>query len=85
MALFNGKLHVAHGVDREDMQGQAKRVSASWLQRLDRRLRHWQQLRRERQQLWSLSDAVLKDIGLTRADVEREANRPFWDDGEIRR
>lgn len=47
-----------------------------WLERLQR----WQQLRHERLQLWSLSDAALKDIGLSRADVEREASRPFWDD-----
>lgn len=47
-----------------------------WLERLQR----WHQLRHERRQLWSLSDAALKDIGLSRADVEREASRPFWDD-----
>jgi uncharacterized protein YjiS (DUF1127 family) len=25
-----------------------------------------------------LSDHTLKDIGLSRADVEGEANKPFW-------
>ena len=44
------------------------------------RLQLWHQLRHERRQLWSLSDAALKGIGLSRADVEREASRPFWDD-----
>lgn len=53
--------------------------------RLLKRLRRWQQLRHERQQLWRLSDATLKDIGLTRADVEREASRPFWDDDRLSR
>ncbi|MEM7236506.1 MAG: DUF1127 domain-containing protein [Pseudomonadota bacterium] len=33
----------------------------------------------ERQRLRNLSDAELKDIGLTYADAVREANRPFWD------
>ncbi|MDW5377386.1 DUF1127 domain-containing protein [Halomonas sp. HP20-15] len=83
MALFNGGLHFTHDVDRQGTD--TKAGSASWLRRLDRRLRRWQQLHRERHQLWSLSDATLKDIGLTRADIEREASRPFWDDGEPRR
>ena len=56
------------------------RVRRGWL-----RLRRWLQLRHERRQLWRLSDAMLKDIGLSRADVEREASRPFWDDANWRR
>lgn len=34
---------------------------------------------RERRQLLALSDATLKDIGVSRADAEREASRRFWD------
>ncbi len=34
---------------------------------------------RERRQLLALSDATLKDIGVSRADAEREASRSFWD------
>jgi uncharacterized protein YjiS (DUF1127 family) len=30
--------------------------------------------------LAGMSDEALKDIGLSRADVERETVRPFWDD-----
>ncbi len=85
MALFKGGLHFTHGVDLEGAQEDLKADTSNWLQRLDRRLRRWQQVRSERRQLWSLSDAMLKDIGLTRADVERESSRPFWDDGEPRR
>ncbi len=40
----------------------------------------WRKLHRERAQLASLSDDALKDIGLSRADVYEEAERPFWDD-----
>jgi hypothetical protein len=29
--------------------------------------------------LGALSDQLLKDIGLSRVDAEREAGRPFWD------
>ncbi len=34
---------------------------------------------RSRRQLLELSDAQLKDIGLTRGDAWREGVRPFWD------
>jgi len=33
---------------------------------------------RERQRLAALSDAALKDVGLTRADIERELQKPVW-------
>lgn len=32
-----------------------------------------------RQRLLTLSDHQLKDIGLTRADAQREASRSFWE------
>jgi uncharacterized protein YjiS (DUF1127 family) len=38
----------------------------------------WQQRARDRQQLQSLSDHMLRDIGLSRADVFLEASKPFW-------
>lgn len=38
----------------------------------------WQQRARDRRQLGSLSDHMLRDIGLTRADVFAEASKPFW-------
>ena len=44
------------------------------------RLLRWYELHRQRQQLASLSDAALKDIGLSRADIQQEAERPFWND-----
>jgi uncharacterized protein YjiS (DUF1127 family) len=43
-------------------------------------VKRWRQLARQRQQLAMLDDAALKDIGLSRADVLRESERPFWDD-----
>lgn len=45
---------------------------ASWLERqLEKR--------RTRMELMELSDEMLKDIGLSRADAYREACRPFWE------
>jgi len=29
-------------------------------------------------ELEGLSDATLRDIGITRCDVHREAHKPFW-------
>ncbi|MDH0748153.1 DUF1127 domain-containing protein [Pseudomonas sp. GD03842] len=43
-------------------------------------LARWHRLHRERVQLASLSDDALKDLGLSRADVAEESERPFWDD-----
>ena len=42
-------------------------------------LDHAIERRRSRQALRELDDHLLKDIGLSRADAEREARRPFWD------
>jgi uncharacterized protein YjiS (DUF1127 family) len=33
---------------------------------------------RQRRQLAGLSDAMLRDIGLTRSDVDAETRKPFW-------
>ena len=35
---------------------------------------------RQRRALRGLSDTMLRDIGLSRADVEREASKPLWRD-----
>ena len=38
----------------------------------------WQQRANDRAVLGSLDDRMLRDIGCTRADVERECAKPFW-------
>ena len=38
----------------------------------------WFERVRERRQLHTLDDRILKDIGLTRADVEYEVQKHFW-------
>jgi uncharacterized protein YjiS (DUF1127 family) len=50
-------------------------VMAAW-----RQLKRWYELAEQRRQLASLSDEALKDIGLSRADILPETERPFWDD-----
>lgn len=37
-----------------------------------------QRVQRERDQLAELSDAALKDLGLSRADVWNELSKPAW-------
>ena len=38
----------------------------------------WQTRAEERVHLLALDDHVLQDIGVTRADAEAEARKPFW-------
>lgn len=48
------------------------------LARLSNKLDTYQQRRYSRRQLLFLNDHQLKDIGLSRADAEQEATKPFW-------
>lgn len=41
----------------------------------------WMEVARQRRHLASLDDRMLRDIGFSRADVEREVDRAFWDVG----
>ena len=41
-------------------------------------LEEWRIRARERRQLSTLSDAMLKDIGISRADASTEFEKPFW-------
>jgi uncharacterized protein YjiS (DUF1127 family) len=43
------------------------------------RVAAWLRHRRERRLLAGLDDHLLRDLGLTRADVAREYDRPFWE------
>jgi len=44
------------------------------------RLARWYELGQQRRILAALSDSALKDLGLSRADIHQESERPFWDD-----
>ena len=61
--------------------GAAKAVGASiWTlpERIADALYKWQRRASERHRLRQFSDHMLKDIGLSRADVGGEAGKPFW-------
>jgi uncharacterized protein YjiS (DUF1127 family) len=38
----------------------------------------WSERARQRRTLAALDERMLKDIGLTRADVATESEKPFW-------
>ena len=38
----------------------------------------WRERSQQRQALLRLDERMLRDIGLSRSDVEREASKPFW-------
>jgi uncharacterized protein YjiS (DUF1127 family) len=53
----------------------------SWRRALERicdLLLAWQERSRQRHQLASLSDHLLRDIGLSRADIMAETTKRFW-------
>jgi len=39
----------------------------------------WRQIAVQREELGRMSDELLKDIGISRVEAAREAQRPFWD------
>jgi len=39
----------------------------------------WRRIAVQREELGRLSDELLKDIGISRAEAAYEAQRPFWD------
>ena len=48
-------------------------VAAAWVL-----LARWIERSRQRKALAALDDHQLRDIGITRADAGREAEKPFW-------
>jgi uncharacterized protein YjiS (DUF1127 family) len=42
------------------------------------RLAIWTERRRQRRALEALPDHLLSDIGISRADADHEAEKPFW-------
>jgi uncharacterized protein YjiS (DUF1127 family) len=56
----------------------AERVAGDRLVQAYEQVLSWLERVHQRRQLAQLSDHMLKDIGLTRADVEAELSKPFW-------
>jgi uncharacterized protein YjiS (DUF1127 family) len=56
----------------------AGRQLAWWLGQACEAVLTWAERGRQRRQLAGLNDYMLRDIGLTRADVAAETGKPFW-------
>ncbi|KPY61438.1 DUF1127 domain-containing protein [Pseudomonas syringae] len=61
-------------------EGNGRAQSGAVFTVLKRHLQRWLELHRQRHLLAQMSDGTLKDLGLSRADIQQEAERPFWDD-----
>ena len=70
------QLSSGHAVPR----AAASVTSPGGLNRLVHTLLLWHERARQRRHLQDLSDRMLRDIGLSRADVLAEAYKPFWRD-----
>jgi uncharacterized protein YjiS (DUF1127 family) len=57
---------------------QVAHPAADLLGQVARTLRAWARTSRERRELSGLDDRMLADIGIGRADVERERGRRVW-------
>ncbi len=50
------------------------------LQRIGETITRWDQLAEQRKQLREMDERLLKDIGLSQADVDRIARKHFWEE-----
>jgi len=48
-------------------------------QRTRTAIRAWRARMRQRRELLMLNDVELRELSLTKADVNREAHKPFWE------
>ncbi|RTY65754.1 DUF1127 domain-containing protein [Pseudomonas veronii] len=82
--IDHSRRHTLASSPREGEKMKGQTGCAGWTKRplsgLFQAIARWQVLRHERRLVATLSDAALKDIGLSRADVEHEAHRHFWED-----
>ena len=65
-----------------DPAARAALRARSWLRALERAcdlLLTWQERARQRRHLESLNDHMLRDIGLSRADIMAETTKRFWE------
>ena len=63
---------------RADVPARSSTLRSSALLRVMAMIEMAVERRRSRLALMELSDTQLKDIGISRSEAFREANRPFW-------
>ena len=82
MLLMEGSTIVTFGIDPDHATPMHKArlldCGASLMARLVDTLLDWNDRVRTRRQLAGLTEAELKDIGLSHSDVMIESSKPFW-------
>ena len=63
---------------RTPFDGRRRHDLLGWLTRAVDVLLAWQTRAAERGQLAAMDDRLLRDVGLSRSDIERERSKPFW-------
>jgi uncharacterized protein YjiS (DUF1127 family) len=77
--MVNSRIVASHTLSpRRPAFGPALGVAGGWLAQAYEQALGWLERVHQRRHLAMLSDHMLKDIGLTRADVEAEISKPFW-------
>jgi uncharacterized protein YjiS (DUF1127 family) len=64
---------------RQSARSRHAAALAAWSLRVGDTLLQWLELYRQRRALGSLSDHMLKDLGLSRSDAGRESGKRFWE------
>ncbi|HXV26113.1 MAG TPA: DUF1127 domain-containing protein [Alphaproteobacteria bacterium] len=64
----------------ESRSGDRRDIALELVRHAMRTFRSWRERSRQRRDLARLNDRLLRDIGLTRADVESEVVKRFWQD-----
>ena len=59
-------------------RGGARRWLKASLSRISATLHEWLRRRRDRAELATLDERMLRDIGVSRTEVLHELNKPFW-------
>ena len=76
--MISASISTRQGVTPRGATPNAGPTTTGLLVRILDRLLLWQERASQRQALSSLGDRMLRDIGVSRAEAEREAGKPFW-------
>jgi uncharacterized protein YjiS (DUF1127 family) len=63
---------------RQELTGRSASYISEGLVALFNRVQDWSERRRTRNHLYQMPDYMLHDIGVSRAEVETEWQKPFW-------
>ncbi|MCP3867679.1 MAG: DUF1127 domain-containing protein [Gammaproteobacteria bacterium] len=64
----------AFDIDLRNLRG----TTVRWLSNRARQIEGFYNRHRQRHQLMTLDDRLLKDIGISRTDALKEGEKPFW-------